>query len=312
MELNRKVTSYIFGYLNFDFDMEEKKKGKILKKLKNKYRLVILNDASFEEKFSYRLSPLNLFTLFLSMTLVIILIVAGIIVFTPLRESIPGYTDVNLRKDLTYMVLKADSLERELRLNQQYLDNINSILRGEDPNSSINDSSETNANALVGQTDKSNDRSIEDSLLREYVEREDSYSLEFGKERRLNAVDRLFFFNPLEGTVTQSYNISEEHFGIDIVAPKNEAVKSVLRGTVIFAEWTVETGYVIQVQHENNLTSIYKHNSDLLKKVGEEVRAGEAIAIVGNTGELTSGPHLHFELWQEGVPLDPANYINFN
>ena len=125
-------------------------------------------------------------------------------------------------------------------------------------------------------------------------------------------MDRLFFFNPLEGTVTQSYDISEEHFGIDIVAPKNEAVKAVLRGTVIFAEWTVETGYVIQIQHENNLTSIYKHNSVLLKKVGEEVKVGEAIAIVGNTGELSSGPHLHFELWQEGVPLDPENYINFN
>ena len=292
---------------------EEKKKRKILKKLKNKYRLVILNDASFEEKFSYRLSPLNIFTLFLSLTLVIILIVAGVIIFTPLRESIPGYTDVNLRKDLTYMVLKADSLERELRLNQQYLDNINSILRGEEPSEQITADQEGEIQTDgISQEDKTNDRSIEDSLLREYVEREDSYSLELGKERRLSAVDRLFFFNPLKGTVTQKYNISEEHFGIDIVAPKDEAVKAVLKGTVIFAEWTVETGYVIQVQHENNLTSIYKHNSVLLKKVGEEVRAGEAIAIVGNTGELSTGPHLHFELWQEGVSLDPANYINFN
>lgn len=291
---------------------EPKKKRKILKKLKNKYRMVILNDASFEEKFSYRLSPLNLFTLFLSITVVIILIVASIIVFTPLRESIPGYTDVNLRKDLTFMVLKADSLERELRLNQQYLDNINSILRGENPGSSLDDSLSNDSENINYQEDRSNGKSIEDSLLREYVEREDSYSIEVGKEKRLSAVDRLFFFNPLEGTVIQSYNLSEEHFGIDIVAPKDEAVKAVLRGTVIFAEWTVETGYVIQIQHANNLTSIYKHNSVLLKKVGEEVRAGEAIAIVGNTGELTSGPHLHFELWQEGVPLDPANYINFN
>ncbi len=276
--------------------------------------MVILNDATFEEKFSYRLSPLNIFTLFLSLTVLIILMVAGVIVFTPLRESIPGYTDVNLRKDLTYMVLKADSLERELALNQQYLDNINSILRGEDPSMKSNDSSESKSgqNAPISKVEKGNGKSIEDSLLREYVEREDSYSLELGKERRLNAVDRLFFFNPLKGTVTQSYDISTEHYGIDIVAPKDEAVKAVLRGTVIFAEWTVETGYVIQVQHENNLTSIYKHNSVLMKKVGDEVRAGEAIAIVGNTGELSSGPHLHFELWQGGVALDPANYINFN
>jgi murein DD-endopeptidase MepM/ murein hydrolase activator NlpD len=292
---------------------EEKKKRKILKKLKNKYRLVILNDASFEEKFSYRLSPLNIFTLFLSITLLIVIIVTVIIVFTPLRESIPGYTDVTLRKDLTYMVLKADSLERELKQNQKYLDNINTILRGEDPSNkeldSLNAIAEEDSELVL---DKSNDKSTEDSLLRAYVEREDSYSLELDKERRLSAVDRLFFFNPLEGTVTQGFNSEEEHFGVDIVAPKNEAVKAVLRGTVIFAEWTVETGYVIHIQHENNLSSIYKHNSVLLKKEGEEVKAGEAIAIVGNTGELTTGPHLHFELWQGGVALDPSNYINFN
>lgn len=295
--------------------MEEgRKKGKILRKLKNKYRLVILNDASFEEKFSYRLSPLNMFTLFLSLTLLIILIVAGVIVFTPLRESIPGYTDVNLRKDLTYMVLKADSLERELTISQQYLNNINAILRGENPEISDSDSSISEGDINVNKTNGSiaSEKSIEDSLLREYVEREDSYSLEIGKEKRLSAVDRLFFFAPLEGTVTQAYDISKEHFGIDIVAPKNEAVKAVLRGTVIFAEWTVETGYVIQVQHMNNLSSIYKHNSVLLKKVGEAVKAGEAIAIVGNSGELSSGPHLHFELWREGESLDPANFINFN
>ena len=292
---------------------EEKKKRKILKKLKNKYRLVILNDASFEEKFSYRLSPLNIFTLFLSLTLVIIALVTVVIAFTPLRESIPGYTDVNLRKDLTYMVLKADSLERELYLNQKYLDNINAILRGEDPGETKVDSGQTN-DSQDRQLASHNkiDKSVEDSLLREYVEREDSYSLDLDGEKRLNAVDRLFFFNPLEGTVTQEYNPKEEHYGVDIVAPKDEAVKAVLRGTVIFAEWTMETGYVIQIQHQNNLTSIYKHNSVLLKKVGEEVKAGEAIAIVGNTGELSSGPHLHFELWKEGRSLDPSNYINFN
>lgn len=291
----------------------EKKKSRILKKLKNKYRLVILNDASFEEKFSYRLSPLNIFTLFLSTTLLIILIVAGVIVFTPLRESIPGYTDVNLRKDLTYMVLRADSLERELRLNQKYLDNVKAILNGEDPNTIPIDTAAAESTTLAKKPNILNtQKSVEDSLLRDYVEREDSYSLDLSSNKRLSAVDRLFFFKPLDGTVTQSYNFSEEHYGIDIVAPKNEAVKAVLRGTVIFAEWTVETGYVIQIQHIDNLSSIYKHNSVLLKDVGDEVNAGEAIAIVGNTGEFSSGPHLHFELWQEGVSLDPAKYISFN
>lgn len=303
----------IFEHLK-DWMEEEKKKSRILKKLKNKYRLVILNDASFEEKFSYRLSPLNIFTLLISLTVLIILIVAGVIVFTPLRESIPGYTDVNLRKDLTDMVLKADSLERELRLNQKYLNNVQAILMGEEPETIAEDSALDSED--VPQTSNQSDplfqKSVEDSLLREYVEREDSYSLDLSSNKRVRAVDRLFFFTPLEGTVTQHYNISREHYGIDIVAPKNEAVKAVLRGTVIFSEWTVETGYVIQVQHMGNLTSIYKHNSVLLKQVGDQVKAGEAIAIVGNTGEFSSGPHLHFELWQEGVALDPAKYINFN
>jgi len=293
---------------------EDKKKSQILRKLKSKYRLVILNDASFEEKFSYRLSPLNIFTLFISITLLIILIVAGIIVFTPLRESIPGYTDVNLRKDLTDMVLKADSLERELTLNQKYLNNVQAILMGEEPEAIAEDSALDSED--LPQSGNKNDpifqKSVEDSLLREYVEREDSYSIDLSSDKQIRAVDRLFFFNPLEGTVTQKYDLADGHYGIDIVAPKNEAVKAVLRGTVIFAEWTVETGYVIQIQHVGNLSSIYKHNSVLLKQVGDQVNAGEAIAIVGNTGEFSSGPHLHFELWQEGVSLDPSNYINFN
>lgn len=288
---------------------EEKQKRKILKKLKNKYRLVILNDASFEEKFSYRLSPLNLVTLFLSFALVLILTVSVIIIFTPLREYIPGYTDVSLRQDLTSMVLKTDSLERQLALSNKYLDNLNAILKGEDISQldSVREEQELDASINV-----SNEKSKEDSLLRDYVEREDSYSLSTSTESAIQAAEKLYYFTPLKGTVTDEFDPKNEHYGIDIVAPQNEAIKATLDGTVIFAEWTVETGYVIQLQHANNLTSIYKHNSVLLKKTGDIVKAGEAIAIVGNSGELSSGPHLHFELWQNGIALDPSNYINFN
>ncbi len=288
---------------------EEKKKRKILKKLKNKYRLVILNDTSFEEKFSYRLSPLNIATLLLSFALLLILTVAMVIIFTPLREYIPGYTDVSLRQELTNMVLKTDSLERELALNDKYLSNINSILRGENPNDGDTVLNEKAVSSLVKPN---NEKSRDDSLLRDYVEREDSYSLESGNEEIAGSANKLYFFSPLKGTITDAFDPSKEHFGTDVVAPKNEAIKATLDGTVIFSEWTVETGYVIQLQHANNLTSIYKHNSVLLKKTGEVVKAGEAIAIVGNSGELSSGSHLHFELWQNGVAVDPENFINFN
>lgn len=287
--------------------MEKKKKKKqIFKKLKNKYRLVILNDATFEERFSYRLSPLNLVTLLISFAVLIVLLVSLVIIFTPLRESIPGYTDVNLRKDLTKMVLKTDSLENRLRQNNAYLMNIRGILKGEPP-LPFDSISEEPAVELKGDPSL---KSKEDSLLREYVEREDSYSLTKGDQSE-PAVSKIYFFSPLKGSITEGFDASKKHFGVDVVAPKNEAIKATLDGTVIFAEWTVETGYVIHLQHINDLVSIYKHNSVLLKSTGEIVKAGEAIAIVGNSGELTSGLHLHFELWKDGKALNPIDYVNF-
>jgi len=289
---------------------KEEKKKKLFKKLKNKYRLVILNDATFEERFSYRLSPLNIFTLILSLSVVLMGTVVVIIVFTPLREYIPGYTDVSLREDLTKMVLKSDSLEHELAQNEIYLSNISAILKGEDPQVMKADTNESSvkpkeaANPAV--------KSKEDSILRDYVEREDSYSLKNNSSSSENTAAKMYFFAPLKGSVTSLFSPSEEHFGIDIVAPKNEAIKATLEGTVIFADWTVETGYVIQLQHQNDLISVYKHNSVLLKKTGDQVKAGDPIAIIGNTGELSSGPHLHFELWKNGSPVDPMKFINFN
>lgn len=284
---------------------KENKKKRIIKKLKNKYRLVILNDASFEERFSYRLSPLNLLTLLLTFVVLLIILVSVVIIYTPLRESIPGYTDVSLREDLTSMVFRADSLELELQRNSAYLRNIQGALKGELP---LSKDSIYNTNQSISIPENPMLKSKEDSMLREYVEREDSYSLSENPE---NSTKQIYFFAPLKGTITNEFNPGKEHYGIDVVAPKDEAIKATLDGTVVFAEWTVETGYVIQLQHSNNLVSNYKHNSVLLKKVGEEVKAGEAIAIVGNSGELSSGPHLHFELWKDGQALNPKDFINF-
>jgi murein DD-endopeptidase MepM/ murein hydrolase activator NlpD len=207
------------------------------------------------------------------------------------------------------MVLKSDSLEHELELNEVYLANISAILKGEDPSEVDSTTAETLDPANIGNPAV---RSKEDSMLREYVEREDSYSLKSGTTTNSSTEAKLYFFTPLKGSVTNGFNPTEKHYGIDVVAPKNEAIKATLDGTVIFADWTVETGYVIQLQHQNDLISIYKHNSVLLKKTGELVKAGEPIAIIGNPGELSSGPHLHFELWKKGIAIDPLKYLNFN
>lgn len=288
--------------------MENPEKKKLYKKLRNKYRLVILNDSTFEEKVSLRLSPLNVFTIIGSFALLWTIIVAVIIVFTPIREYIPGYTDVDLRSDVISLTFKADSMELELAQKHLYLQNINRILKGEPipiENEEHIDSSRDYSEISVTKTPA-------DSLLRVYVESEDQFNLNAAEEGITNVGIRNFtFFAPVNGTVTSDFDMEQNHFGIDVVAPENEAIKSCLNGTVVFAEWTVATGYVIQVQHNNNLLSVYKHNAVLLKKPGDFVNAGEAIAIIGNSGELTTGPHLHFELWYDGNPINPKDYMVF-
>jgi murein DD-endopeptidase MepM/ murein hydrolase activator NlpD len=154
--------------------------------------------------------------------------------------------------------------------------------------------------------------SEKETQFREQVEEQDRYNLNNAmSDTRMSEISNYYFFTPLKGKVTTTFNPALKHYGIDVVAPKNEAVKSTLDGTVIFAGWTSETGHVIQIQHSNNLVSLYKHNSVLLKKEGEEVKAGEAIAITGNSGELTTSPHLHFELWYDGKPIDPQELMVF-
>ena len=290
--------------------MEEKKKDIFLKKLKSKYRLVVLNDSSFEEKFSLKLTPLNLFTLAGSGIIIFIVLGICLVTFTPLREYIPGYADVNMRRQLISVVLKTDSLEKDLKEKSAYVTNINNIINdkitdtvsGQKP---LTDSSKTYQNIIIRP-------SKEDSLLRHQIEEQDKYSLLFNDEKNAREnITGFFFFTPLNGLITSSFSMPQEHYGIDVVARENEAIKATLDGTVISADWTLETGYTIQIQHDNNLVSIYKHNSALLKKPGQFVKAGEVIAVVGNTGERTTGPHMHFELWYNGTPIDPQDYMVF-
>lgn len=287
--------------------MNNKKKARKIDRLKHKYRFVVLNDDTFEEKLSFRLSRLNVYTAFGVGSLFLIALVTVLIAFTPLREFIPGYTDVTIRKTGIENTIKIDSLENVLRQKEQYLTNINRIIQGEPLiyNDTVVVDSSLNYKNIV------NEKIPEDSLLRVMIETEEKYNLFKSAGRTPSSISSLIFFNPIKGIVTEQFNAKKQHFGVDLVAPKNEVIKATLDGTVIFAEWTSETGYVIQLQHSNNLISIYKHNSVLHKKVGDKVKAGDVIAIVGNTGELSSGPHLHFELWYNGIPLNPQEYMLF-
>ena len=287
-------------------DTKKKKQKKWYFKLRNKYRLVILNDESYEEKFSFRLSRLNVFVT-IGFTAIFL------IAFTPLREYIPGYTDVTLSRRINDLLEKTDSLENVSKQKAAYLANIRRIIEGEDiPYDSLGTIPQTSA----PDPDQINyTRSVEDSLLRQDYRVETSFDLYYNDNDELNSsrqsLSSQFFFNPLEGIVTSEFDLGGKHYGIDIVSKPNETVKATLDGTVIFADWSIETGYTIAIQHQGNFISVYKHNSVLLKEQGAFVKAGDPVAIVGESGELSTGAHLHFELWYNGTPVNPRDYVAF-
>lgn len=290
----------------------QRKKRKItFRKLKNKFRLVIMNDETLEEKISFRLSPLNVFIGIGTIILTLITIGIYIIAFTPLKEYIPGYADVNMQRELVGLHLKADSLEKEVFVKDLFIQNIKNIVEGNVGQDTFN-KNDLNVSFSNLDTIKTLRKSKEDSLLRAQIESESDFELVLNERKASsNNISSFFFFTPLKGTITNIFDPIEKHYGVDIVAPKNEAIKSTMDGTIVIASWTYETGYVIGVQHSNNLVSFYKHNSALLKKIGDFVKAGEVIAIIGSSGEFSSGPHLHFELWYGGQPINPQDYMLF-
>jgi murein DD-endopeptidase MepM/ murein hydrolase activator NlpD len=283
----------------------------LLNKLKAKYRLVILNDTTLEEKISFRLSRLNVFVLTGSVALLLIFITTYIIAFTPLREYIPGYTSVELQKQVYSLQQLADSLETDFQSKDLYINNLKRVLSGDAPVGEI--PGKADSMKVPGEYDYP--RSEEDSLLRAEIESMSDYSINTATSQEFtqqsSGVSSFLFFTPVKGFVSNDFDPRNKHYGIDIVSRKNEPIKATLDGRVIFAGWTLETGYVISIQHKNDLVSFYKHNSTLLREQGAFVRAGEAIAIIGETGELSTGPHLHFELWFNGSPVDPKEYISF-
>lgn len=281
-----------------------KKKVKIFQNLWNKYRLSIFNEETYEEVWQLRLSRMNVIVFFGGFAILLVTLVSILIAFTPLREFIPGYPDSKTRKGYVQNALKVDSLERVIAQWQRYYQDINILLNGGEPLSS----KETKPDTLKRNAKIEFTRSEEDSLLRAQIESDEMFNLSVGVSQSTKS--RIpFFIPPVKGIVTNKYNPSKNHYGIDLVAASNEVVLAIAKGTVILSTWSLETGYTIAIQHEDGFLSVYKHNSKLLKKQGEYVNTGDAIAIIGNSGELTTGPHLHFELWQSGKTVDPARYI---
>jgi len=288
--------------------MNKKKKipGRLSRKLLDKYRLVILNEETFEERVSFKLNRLNVFVLASLSTIILIVLTTVLIAFTSLREYIPGYSSTALKKKATELSYKTDSLQQVINMNEKYFASIKKVLQGDVSSVDFNRDSIIQAVKLeASQVDLN--PTVEDSLLRQKVDKEDKYNLFESATSATNFV----LFPPANGPISESYNVKEKHFAVDIVVPKDTPIKSTADGVVIFAEWTATTGYVIIIEHSYGLISVYKHNASLTKSQGDLVKAGEVIATAGNLGELSTGPHLHFELWNDGYPINPTNFIDF-
>lgn len=279
-------------------------KKSFISKLLTKYRLVLLNDSTYEEKTSFKISRLNVFSALFALMFIIVLITSGILFFTPIREYIPGYSSISLQKQANLLSYKTDSLRQIVFLNDQYINSLKKVLTGDLETIEYKPDSVVYKDAMDIQIIE---KSKEDSILRQLVDNEDKYNLaNINKDK-----DFYLLTSPISGAVSQNYSIADDHLAIDISVDIGTPVKAVSNGRVILSEWTTQTGYVLIIDHGNDLISVYKHNSKLLKSQGEIVKQGEIIALSGNSGVLTSGPHLHFELWSEGFSIDPNTLINF-
>lgn len=284
---------------------KDKKKGKLKQKLTDKYRLVVLNEDTFEERISLKLSRLNVFVLGGIFSILLVAITAVIIAFTPIKEYIPGYLSTKLKADAVKLTFEADSLKQKLAILENYTKALKPVLTGQITSEEI-DSLQVEARQITIDENELN-ASKEDSLFREKVEKITKFALLDNAKSNVKIV----FFAPLKGTLSQSFDANSKHFAVDIVAKKGTPIKAAADGTVIFSGWSAETGYAIILKHNKDFITVYKHNGNLLKQQGDFVKSGEVIASVGSTGELTTGPHLHFELWKGGYAINPTNFIDF-
>ncbi|WP_294733548.1 M23 family metallopeptidase [uncultured Flavobacterium sp.] len=286
---------------------KKKLKRQVIKqKLFTKSRLVLLDEESFEEKFSLKLNLMNVFVTLTLVSIIMITLTSYLIAFTPLREYIPGYASTSVKRNITENITKTDSLRRELEANTVYLNSIQKVLTGDLESEELSRDSlyVPDQNEVV---DIDMTPSEADMKLREEVAHEDKYNLFEEAAPRVNQV----LFSPAKGHITEKYSSKNKHFAVDVALAKDTPIKSIAAGTVLFADWTPTNGNVIIIRHNGGIISVYKHAATLTKEQGDVVRSGEAIALAGSTGEQSSGVHLHFELWKDGYPINPTQYIDF-
>lgn len=286
--------------------MTKKKRNKAFwNNIKFKYKLTIINENTLEEVAGLRVSKLNGLSVLLFVLTILFLIASLIIAFTPLRNYLPGYMNSEVRQQIVDNALRLDSLQQLLDRQNLYIMNIQDIFRGD-----IKTESVQNIDSLTtAREDSLINRSMREEEFRRQYEETEKYNLTSLKSQPLD--ENLIFYKPTRGMISSSFDADKKHFGTDIAANPNESVLAILDGTVVSNNYTAETGYVIQVQHNQGFLSMYKHCGSILKNVGDKVQAGEAIAVVGNTGSLSTGPHLHVELWYKGRAVDPEKYIVF-
>ncbi len=282
------------------------KRQVIKKKLFNKSRLVILDEDNFEEKFSLKLNLMNVFVVLMVVSIIMITLTTYIIAFTPLREYIPGYNSTQLKREATENAIKADSLREELEANMVYMASIKKVLTGDLELTKLNRDSIYVPEQKETPNIDVNPSEAEAKLIEE-VALEDKYNLFEGSKPRVNLV----LFSPVKGHITEPYSSKNKHFAVDIALPKDTPIKSIAAGTVLFADWTPTNGNVIIVRHNDGIISVYKHAASLTKEQGDLVRSGEVVALAGSTGYQSTGVHLHFELWKDGYPINPTQYIDF-
>ena len=274
------------------------------KQIKNNYRLAVFNEDSYEEKFALSLSKRNIFLAISFITLFVILITTVFIFYTPVREYIPGYDTTKIRIQAIQNLEKIDSIMISLQKNKQFIESFSSTINKQDFNSVYADNQNLQK---VDLNELKVNINVEDSILRKIVEIEDRFNIIESENNKIS----IDLTSPASGLISEGFSFSDKHFGVDIVLKERTPVKSISDGIVIFSAWTLNYGYTIVVYHKNKLTSIYKHNESIKVKKGDFVMSGEVIALSGNTGDLTTGPHLHFEIWDSQGPLNPEDLISF-
>lgn len=272
---------------------------------KFKYKLTVTNENTLEDIVGLHVSKLNGLSVLLTVLAVLFLIAACIIAFTPLRNYLPGYMNSEVRTQIVENALRVDSLQQLLDKQKLYIMNIQDIFSGKVQIDTV-------------QTLDSLTASRHDTLM-ERTKREEEFRRQYEETEKYNLttitsqpdVNGLIFYRPTRGMISDRFDPDKKHFGTDIAANPNESVLATMDGTVVLSTYTAETGYLIGVQHSQDFISVYKHCGSLLKQEGDRVKGGEAIALVGNSGTLSTGPHLHFELWYKGRPVNPEKYIVF-